>query len=80
MLFDQRATCNPGLEWRLHSSFVERIFMVTLEEARRVIEAGERKASEIRQPMNIAVVDEGGNLCFPRSHGRRLDRQHRYLY
>jgi uncharacterized protein GlcG (DUF336 family) len=36
--------------------------MVTLEEARRVIEAAERKASEIRQPMNIAVVDEGGNL------------------
>jgi uncharacterized protein GlcG (DUF336 family) len=36
--------------------------MVTLEEARRVIEAAERKAIEIRQPMNIAVVDEGGNL------------------
>src|SRR5450759_1746008 len=36
--------------------------MVTLEEAGRVIEAAERKASEIRQPMNIAVVDEGGNL------------------
>ncbi len=36
--------------------------MVTLEEARRVIEAAERKASEIRHPMNIAVVDEGGNL------------------
>jgi uncharacterized protein GlcG (DUF336 family) len=36
--------------------------MVTLEEARRVIEAAERKAREIRQPMNIAVVDAGGNL------------------
>jgi len=36
--------------------------MVKLEEARRVIEAAERKASEIGQPMNIAVVDEGGNL------------------
>ena len=36
--------------------------MVTLEEARRVIEAAERKASQIGQPMNIAVVDEGGNL------------------
>jgi uncharacterized protein GlcG (DUF336 family) len=35
--------------------------MVRLEEARRVIEAAERKASEIRHPMNIAVVDEGGN-------------------
>ena len=36
--------------------------MVTLEEAPRVIEAAERKAREIRQPMNIAVVDAGGNL------------------
>ncbi len=36
--------------------------MVTLEAARRVIAAAERKAGEIQQPMNIAVVDEGGNL------------------
>jgi uncharacterized protein GlcG (DUF336 family) len=36
--------------------------MVTLEEARRVIEAAEGKASEMGRPMNIAVVDEGGNL------------------
>ena len=36
--------------------------MVTLEDARRVIAAGEHKAAEIGQPMNIAVVDEGGNL------------------
>src|ERR1700719_1866013 len=36
--------------------------MVTLEEARKVIAAAERKASEIKQPMNIAVVDQGGNL------------------
>jgi uncharacterized protein GlcG (DUF336 family) len=36
--------------------------MVTLADARRVIEAGEKKASEIKQPMNIAVVDAGGNL------------------
>jgi uncharacterized protein GlcG (DUF336 family) len=36
--------------------------MVTLEEARRVIAAAERKAGEIKQPMNIAVVDEGGDL------------------
>ena len=35
---------------------------MTLTEARRVIEAGERKAEEIGQPMNIAVVDAGGNL------------------
>jgi len=36
--------------------------MVTLNEARRIIAAAERKAAEIGQPMNIAVVDEGGNL------------------
>src|ERR1700686_3366950 len=36
--------------------------MVTLHEARRIIGAAEKKAAEIRQPMNIAVVDEGGNL------------------
>jgi uncharacterized protein GlcG (DUF336 family) len=36
--------------------------MVTLTEARRVIGAAEAKAQEIGQPMNIAVVDGGGNL------------------
>ena len=35
---------------------------MTLEDARRVIAAAEKKAAEIKQPMNIAVVDEGGNL------------------
>jgi uncharacterized protein GlcG (DUF336 family) len=44
--------------------------MVTLEDARRVILAAEKKAIEIKQPMNIAVVDEGGNLV---SHVR-MDR------
>jgi uncharacterized protein GlcG (DUF336 family) len=36
--------------------------MVTLEDARKVIAAAERKAKEIEQPMNIAVADAGGNL------------------
>ena len=36
--------------------------MITLADARRVIAAAEQKAQEIGQPMNIAVVDEGGNL------------------
>jgi len=36
--------------------------MVTLDDARKVIAAAEKKAVEIKQPMNIAVVDEGGNL------------------
>lgn len=36
--------------------------MVTLADARRIIAAAEKKAEKIKQPMNIAVVDEGGNL------------------
>lgn len=36
--------------------------MVTLADARRVIAAAEAKAAKIGQPMNIAVVDGGGNL------------------
>jgi len=36
--------------------------MVTLNDARRIIAAAEKQAEEIGQPMNIAVVDEGGNL------------------
>src|SRR6478752_174215 len=36
--------------------------MITLEDARRIIAAAEKKAAEIGQPMNIAVVDGGGNL------------------
>ena len=35
---------------------------VTLEDARRVIAAGEEEATRIGQPMNVAVVDAGGNL------------------
>src|SRR5438477_10346610 len=35
---------------------------MTLEDARRIIAAAEKKAKEIGQPMNIAVADEGGNL------------------
>ena len=35
---------------------------VTLADARRVIEAAEKRADEIGQPMNVAVVDAGGNL------------------
>ncbi len=36
--------------------------MITLADARRIIDAAEKKAEEIGQPMNIAVVDQGGNL------------------
>ena len=44
--------------------------MVKLADARRVIAAAEKKAGEMGQPMNIAVVDDGGNLV---SHVRMDD-------
>src|ERR1019366_1657592 len=40
---------------------------ISLEDARRVIAGAEAKALEIGQPMDIAVVDDGGNL---RAHVR----------
>lgn len=43
---------------------------VSLDDARRIIAAGERRAEEISQPMNIAVVDRGGNLV---AHARMDD-------
>ena len=46
---------------------------VSLEAARKVILAGEEKAREIGQPMNIAVVDAGANLvAFERMEGAWL--------
>jgi uncharacterized protein GlcG (DUF336 family) len=36
--------------------------MIKLADARRIIAAAEKKAEEVGQPMNVAVVDEGGNL------------------
>ena len=36
--------------------------MLKLADARRVIDAAEKKAQAIGQPMNVAVVDAGGNL------------------
>jgi len=35
---------------------------IQLNDARRIIAAATKKAEEIGQPMNIAVVDAGGNL------------------
>lgn len=40
---------------------------ISLEDAKRVIEAAEGKAREIGQPMDIAITDAGGNL---KSHVR----------
>jgi uncharacterized protein GlcG (DUF336 family) len=46
---------------------------MTLSRAKTVIEAAEKKAAEIGQPMNIAVADEGGNLvAFARMDGAWL--------
>ncbi|MEO6803200.1 MAG: heme-binding protein [Granulicella sp.] len=36
--------------------------MIQLTDARRIIAAAEKMAEEIGQPMNIAIVDAGGNL------------------
>jgi uncharacterized protein GlcG (DUF336 family) len=41
---------------------LQEVVMVTLDDARRIIAAAERKAKELKQPMNIAVADAGGNL------------------
>jgi uncharacterized protein GlcG (DUF336 family) len=45
--------------------------MINLKDARQVIAAAEVKAHELGQPMNIAVVDAGGNLVPPRPPRRR---------
>jgi uncharacterized protein GlcG (DUF336 family) len=39
-----------------------KVLSLDLADARRIIAAGERKATEIRTPYNIAVVDAGGGL------------------
>src|SRR5213082_2334125 len=46
---------------------------LNLEQARRAIAAAQKKATEIGQPMNVAVVDAGGNLlAFERMEGAWL--------
>jgi glc operon protein GlcG len=46
---------------------------LTLEGAKAVIEAAERRAREIDVPMDIAVVDDGGHLMtFVRMDGAKL--------
>ena len=45
---------------------------LTLEGARAVLAAAERRAEEIRVPMDVAVVDDGGHLLvFERMDGAR---------
>src|ERR1700733_13535588 len=46
---------------------------LTLEGARAVLASAERRAEEIRVPMDIAVVDDGGHLLvFERMEGAKL--------
>jgi len=46
---------------------------LTLEGARAVLAAAQLRAEEIRVPMNIAVVDDGGHLLvFERMDGAKL--------
>ena len=46
---------------------------ISLEDARRIIRAGQEKANEIGVRMNLAVVDAGGNLvAFERQDGAWL--------
>jgi len=46
---------------------------LTLEGAKAVLAAAERRATEIGVPMNIAVVDDGGHLlAFSRMDGAKL--------
>lgn len=47
--------------------------MITTEQARRIIAAGERRASDIGVPVNIAVLDAGAHLkSFGRMDGALL--------
>jgi len=46
---------------------------LTLSDAKIILEAAERKAQEIGVPMDIAVVDDGGNLlAFHRMDGAKI--------
>ncbi len=46
---------------------------LTLQGARAILSRAEKKAMEIKVPMNIAVVDEGGHLlAFARMDGAKL--------
>src|ERR1700759_124204 len=50
------ATSNVGINMTRQTSSLD------LAGGRRILEAGERKAAEIKIPYNIAVADSGGNL------------------
>jgi uncharacterized protein GlcG (DUF336 family) len=43
-------------------SMAQAVDNITLKEAQAMIAAAEKKAADIKLPMNIAIVDSGGNL------------------
>ena len=51
---------------------------LNLDDARRIIAAGELKATELGTPYNIAVTDAGGSLVAHVRNGWRLARQRGY--
>src|SRR5579863_8526043 len=57
------AVCSPEAEMAAATrEKTGRASDISLEAARKVIRAGQEKAKEIGQPMNISVVDAGANL------------------
>jgi glc operon protein GlcG len=53
--------------------FTRNNLRMTLEGARAILAAAEKKACEIKVPQNIAIVDEGGHLLvFARMDGAKL--------
>jgi uncharacterized protein GlcG (DUF336 family) len=56
-----RTPAGSCAQWKRSSTMIQQQ-TVSLDDARRIITAAEDKAREIGQPMNIAVVDDGGNL------------------
>jgi uncharacterized protein GlcG (DUF336 family) len=61
--FSQRRRQSKGSQLiRPRGNLMHKITSVSLVDARRVIDAGLAKASEIGSPSNIAVTDAGGNL------------------
>lgn len=67
---NHRAENRVPLEPRGKGTTMRQVETVALDDARRVIAAGEQKAREIGSPSNVAVVDAGGNLV---SHIRMDD-------
>jgi uncharacterized protein GlcG (DUF336 family) len=59
---DPNGGTSTGDENRYHEPEERLMTALTLSDARKIIAAAEAKAEEIGRPMNIAVVDAGGNL------------------